>query len=190
MAHPVKSLRGLLGWRSGDDPGPALAPAKLIREDAAPSPIDPAQADHFLEQYKIFVETEERLVSRRQEENRFFLSVNALMLTVISFLFKQGVHDRAAWLGIAILAGAGLVLCYAWMRTIQSYRTLNKAKFAVIDSFETVLPARMFGAEWEAAQARNYQPFTRIEERVPAVFGLLHLIGFVVGLLGLFHLIH
>jgi hypothetical protein len=185
----MKSLGELLGWSSSADPDPALPQAELIRQGDADLLPDPEQAEHFLEQYKIFVETEERLVSRRQEENRFFLSVNALILAVISFLLKQGVNDRAAWGGIVILAVAGLILCYAWMKTIQSYRTLNSAKFAVIDRFEAVLPARMFGAEWEAAEARGYQPFTVIEERVPVVFGLLHLIGGAVGLLGVLHVI-
>jgi hypothetical protein len=188
--RPLAILAARLGWGSPEDSGSAVPAANLIRQGEPDALADPTQLEHFVEQYKIFVETEERLVSRRQEENRFFLSVNALILTVISFLLKQGVGDRAAWGGIVILGAAGLILCYAWMKTIQSYRTLNEAKFAVIDSFEAVLPARMFGAEWEAAQARDYQPFTRIEERVPAVVGLLHLIGIVVGLLGVLRIIH
>jgi hypothetical protein len=144
-----------------------------------------AQAEHLLEQYKIFVETEERLVSRRQEENRFFLSVNALVLTVVSFLLKEGISDRAAWVGIFFLTGAGLILCYAWFRIIDSYKTLNQAKFAVIDRFEEHLPARMFGAEWEDAEARGYQPFTKIERHVPFVFGLLHGAGAAIALAGI-----
>jgi hypothetical protein len=156
-----------------------------------PQPLpDSLSPDHFLEQYKVFVETEERLVSRRQEENRFFLSVNALVLTVISFLLRQGVSGRAAWGGVLGLALAGLILCYAWMKTIQSYRTLNEAKFAVIDQFEAALPARMFAAEWEEAKTRKYQPFTTIEQRVPAVFGLLHLVGAIIALLGVLSVIH
>ncbi|HSS41878.1 MAG TPA: hypothetical protein VLK37_04925 [Solirubrobacterales bacterium] len=148
------------------------------------------QLEHFLEQYKIFVETEERLVSRRQEENRFFLSVNALVLTVLSFLLKEGISDKAAWVGIFLLAGAGLTLCYAWFRIIDSYKTLNQAKFAVINRFEEHLPARMFGAEWDDAEARDYQPFTKIERHVPFVFGLLHGVGAVVALGGIVGVVH
>jgi hypothetical protein len=146
---------------------------------ASPEPVD-----HTLEQYKLFVETEEKLVARRQEENRFFLSVNALVLGVISLLLRQGLDDQAAWVGVVLLAAAGLVLCYAWFRIIASYKTLNEAKFAVIDQFEEQLPAQMFIAEWKEAKARNYKPFTRIEREVPFVFGLLHFVGGVVGILG------
>jgi hypothetical protein len=149
------------------------------------SPPGDGQLEHLLEQYKLFVETEERLVSRRQEENRFFLSVNALVLTVLSFLLKQGISDRAAWIGIFLLAAAGLTLCYAWFRIIDSYKTLNQAKFSVINRFEEYLPARMFGAEWDDAEGRDYQPFTKIERHVPLVFGLLHGIGAGVALAGI-----
>ena len=145
----------------------------------------PEPAEHTLEQYKLFVETEEKLVARRQEENRFFLSVNALVLGVMSLLLRQGLDDRAAWVGVVLLAAAGLTLCYSWFRIIASYKILNEAKFAVIDQFEEQLPARMFAAEWEEAKARSYKPFTRIEREVPFVFGLLHLIGGVIGVLGI-----
>lgn len=93
-------------------------------------------------------------------------------------------------MGIALLAGAGLLLCFAWFSIIQSYQELNRAKFDVISRFEAQLPVRMFGAEWEAAQARNYKPFTMLEKRVPLIFGLLHAVGIGVGVLGLFGILH
>jgi hypothetical protein len=139
---------------------------------------------HILEQYKLFIETEERLVSRRQEENRFFLSVNAILVTVLSLLLRQGISDNEASLGIALLALAGVTVCGAWFSIIGSYKTLNTAKFDVINDFENQLPVRMFGAEWEAAERRDYKPFTVIERRVPFIFGALHAIAAVVGLLG------
>ena len=169
---------------------PSSKAVRLPLINAPTGLAEAAQADRLLEQYKVFVETEERLVSRRQEENRFFLSVNALVLTVLSFLLQQGISDRASWAGVFVLGVAGLTLCFAWHTIIASYRTLNQAKFDVINSFEAVLPARMFGAEWEAAQALSYQPFTKIERIVPLIFGLLHLSATLVAMLGFFRLLH
>lgn len=139
---------------------------------------------HVLEQYRLFVDTEERLVSRRQEENRFFLTVNALLVTVISLLIREDISDREAAAGMLLLAIAGMVLCYAWRAIIESYKTLNTAKFEVINALEAQLPARMFAAEWEAAERAEYQPFTEIERRVPIVFGSLFLAAAVVAVLG------
>jgi hypothetical protein len=144
----------------------------------------------LLAQYTLFVETEERLVDRRQQENRFFLSVSALIVTGLSVLLEQGISDKQASLGIILLAGAGLGLCFAWYSIIGSYSDLNSAKFEVIAELETRLPLRMFEAEWEAAQRRDYKPFTVIEKHVPFIFGLLHAIGVVVGVLGLLGVLH
>jgi hypothetical protein len=143
-----------------------------------------------MEQYKLFVDTEERLVDRRQEENRFFLSVNALLVTVVGILIKLNISDRKAGGGILLLSCAGIVLCYAWRSIINSYRILNEAKFVIIGMFEKQLPSRMFGAEWDAAQARNYRPFTGIERIVPLVFGALFIASGAVGLLGLIGVLH
>lgn len=134
---------------------------------------------HVLEQYKIFVDTEERLIERRQQENRFFLSISALIVTALSVLLRQGISDRQASVGLILLAGAGLALCFAWHSIISSYRDLNTAKFAVINDFEAQLPARMFGSEWEAVRERDYKAFTAVEKRVPFIFGCLHGIGVI-----------
>lgn len=139
---------------------------------------------HVLEQYRLFIETEERLVSRRQEENRFFLTVNALLVTVISVLIRQDISDREAAAGVLLLGVAGIILCYAWRAIINSYKTLNASKFQIIARLEAQLPARMFGAEWEAAERAGYEPFTKIERRVPFVFGTLFVAASLAGLLG------
>jgi hypothetical protein len=143
-----------------------------------------------LEQYKLFVETEERLVSRRQEENRFFLSVTALLVTVIGILIKLNISDRKAGAGILLLSLAGMVLCYAWRSIIDSYRVLNEAKFVIIATFEAQLPARMFGAEWDAAQSRDYKAFTGIERIVPLVFGGLFVVASIAGILSVAGALH
>jgi hypothetical protein len=146
--------------------------------------------DHILEQYKVFVETEERLVSRRQEENRFFLSVNSLLLAVLGFLIREGIDKDEAAIAVAILGVAGIALCYSWFRIIASYKTLNEAKFVIIDEFEKQLPVRMFGAEWRAAEARQYEPFTKIERQVPFVFAALNLAATLIGLGGIVGVLH
>ena len=133
----------------------------------------------------MFVETEERLVSRRQEENRFFLSINAVVVTVVSVVLSQGISDQQASAGILLLSLAGAALCWAWYEIVESYQVLNSAKFDVIEQFEMQLPARMFGSEWDSALSRNYSPFTRIEKRVPMIFGAVHGLATIVGILGL-----
>jgi hypothetical protein len=181
-----------LWCRKGDDEPTDVQPMTSVPQTFTRSLADYGgeYKAHILEQYKLFVETEERLVSRRQDENRFFLSINALIVTVLGVLVQQGITDREASLGIIFLAAAGTVLCWAWHSIIDSYKDLNTAKFVVIKAFEQQLPARMFGAEWDSAHAAGYQSFTTIEKRVPYVFGVLHLAGVLVGILGVAGIIH
>ena len=43
----------------------------------------------LLAQYKLFMETSERLVERRQKMNAFFLSVNALLVSAMGLATKK-----------------------------------------------------------------------------------------------------
>ena len=43
----------------------------------------------LFEQYKLFVDSSEKLVVRRQTVNTFFLSINALLLSAAGFIVKD-----------------------------------------------------------------------------------------------------
>ena len=136
----------------------------------------------LFEQYRMFVETSERLVARRQTVNAFFLSVNTLLLSAIGFIF-QPAFGADGWSGsLAALLGlcaAGILAAYAWRRMVASFRQLNAGKFAVIDQLERHLPAALFRAEWAALGAgtdkKRYVPFTTTEGRLTIGFGAAYL---------------
>ena len=127
-----------------------------------------------MEQYKLFVETSERLVARRQVVNTFFLSANALALSALGLIAKEASQSPLIGFGIVAIAVAALLLCVAWKTLVGSYRQLNRGKFAVIDRLEERLPAALFRAEWVAlAEGKNpkvYKPFTATEEAVSLIF--------------------
>jgi hypothetical protein len=146
-----------------------------------------ARQAEVLEQYKIFVASSEALVSRRQGENRFFLTANTLVLGAIG-LFLRDSSPTAVRSGSVIgLAACGVVMSYAWFRTIQSYRQLNTGKFEVIHLLEEHLPAALFKAEWyalgEGKDKKRYRPFTRIETSAPFAFALIHIAALTFGVL-------
>lgn len=141
----------------------------------------------LFEQYRILVETSERLVARRQTVNAFFLSVHTLLLSAIGFNFQQA-FSSAGWTGpLAAVIGlcvAGMLVAYTWRRMVSSFRQLNAGKFAVIECLEQHLPAAMFTAEWAALgngrDKRKYVPFTVTEGRLTVGFGLAYF-ALVVG---------
>ena len=144
----------------------------------------------FLEQYKLLVETSERLVARRQNVNTFFLSVNTFLLSAIGFavglVAKKDVQVVFALVGVGAVVFAGVSLCVAWQRLVKSYAQLNEGKFAVIHLMENHLPAAIFKAEWVAlGEGKNpdkYRAFTKTERSIPKIFAGLYVVSFLAGL--------
>ena len=94
------------------------------------------------ELYKLAVEMADRISARRALANTFFLTVNTGLAALL------GGQDLRWYVAVA-----GLVFALAWWWLLQSYRKLNAAKFAVINSIEPQLPVRLFSAEWEQLSA-------------------------------------
>lgn len=148
---------------------------KLFRELACKDEYasnDKYQA-HLFDQYKLYVEMADRVSTRRQSANSYFLSINTGLLGLIGYITTK---DTGQYLWL--LSAAGLALSYLWYRLVRSYRSLNEAKFKVIHAIEKALPISPYDAEWEAmGQGKNpklYKPFTHIEMGVPWVFLVLH----------------
>ncbi|MCY4011115.1 MAG: hypothetical protein OXG82_00210 [Gammaproteobacteria bacterium] len=159
MAAPSdEELDGIIfgGRSSGDQPG----------------------VEVLMEQYRLFVETSERLVARRQVVNTFFLSANALALSALGLIAKEVSHSPLAAIGIVAVSAAALLLCVAWKRLVRSYAQLNGGKCAVIERLERRLPAALFSAEWVALgkgkDPKVYKPFTATEQLVSVIFIVLY----------------
>ena len=144
-----------------------------------PDQYGPAYADHVLEIYKIYLEMADRISSRREKANSFFLAVNAALIALLANgrLVGSDVTPRTLELLVPISAG---ILCYLWYRIIRSYRDLNSAKFKVIHAIELELPLRPYDAEWESVgrgkNSKLYLPFTHVEAVVPWLFMSLYAI--------------
>ena len=141
----------------------------------------------LFEQYKLFVGTSEALVSRRQQVNTFFLSVNSIILAATGLLIREGTANSIAGPALVVLGLSGIVLCVAWGRMILSFGQLNQAKFEVIHALERRLPARAFTAEWVALgkgeDPSKYQPFTKTESLTPWIFGVLETLVVIAGVI-------
>lgn len=135
----------------------------------------------------MFVETSEKLVARRQTLNTFFLSINALILTlggvVVRYLnsLSDPTHIKST---IFLLFGSGIIFCIIWLMQINSIKQLNEAKFRVIHLLEENLPASVFKAEWnvlgEGKDSTKYTVFTRPTQYVPIAFIVLHFVFAVI----------
>ena len=134
--------------------------------------------EHLLEQYKIYINSAEKISDRRQKANEFFLGLNTALVALLGFFTTKTLQNEIT--GMLILASlAGITMCYLWYRMILSYKGLNSGKFKVIHAIEARLPLALYDTEWEALgrgeDKKIYWPFTHIEEKVPWIFIVIYL---------------
>lgn len=143
-------------------------------------------SEHLFEQYRLLVESAEKVSERRKTANEFYLGVNAFL--VACFGIEDKVAGQSAY-GLSAILGFGIVTCLLWFVALRSYRQLNSTKFSVILELEELLPARPFGNEWEivgAQRGTGYVRMSRIEQWMPiaiAGFYVLIALGMYLGLL-------
>lgn len=150
---------------------------KDVTEDSYPS--KELFYAHIFEQYKTCIEMADRISSRRNATNTFFLSLHSFLIGAAGFLYEKGPVANNIWVNVFLLFGA-LVLCYGWYRLINLYRQLNTAKFKVIGEYEKVLPTSPFwNAEWAALgfgmDPKLYRSLSDVERWVPMLFSFLYI---------------
>lgn len=130
---------------------------------------------HLLAQYKLYVESADKISSRRESANHFYLTLNLGLFAIsgyLSFLDKNN-------LVFMIIPLVGIVISFYWIKTIKSYRNLNTEKFKVIHKLEDYLPAALFKHEWqvlEEGKTKSYIPLTVVEEGVPKIFIAMYIL--------------
>ena len=129
-----------------------------------------------LELYNLLVEMADRVSQRRQAANSFYLSVNTLLVGSSAYL---GVIEPDA-MGIPVMPIAGMAISALWIMNITSYKTLNEAKFFVINAIEEKLVEQPFHDEWKKLDpdqdGKRHRPFHKVEGVVPWVFIAVYLI--------------
>jgi hypothetical protein len=113
------------------------------------------------DQYKLAVDMWDRVRARRQDSNKFYLSINTAIVGATA-LSPLGFSS----LGLAVV---GIIVCILWTVNILNYRSLTNDKHDVIVDIEELFPSAPFSAEGSGSRH-----FTRIERCIPATFGLLY----------------
>lgn len=111
---------------------------------------------HLLEQYKIYIESAEKISDRRQKTNDFFLAINSALLALFGY-FSIRIEDKPILI-ILMASILGICICYFWYRIIKSYKDMNSGKFKVIHIIEKnyhLLCMMQNGAFWEEGKTQN-----------------------------------
>lgn len=127
----------------------------------------------LIEQYKLYVETAEKISEKRQTANTYFLSLNSFLLILAGYLTTLKFD-----LWHLIIMFAGIFICIFWILNLKSYRALNTAKYQVIHKMEEKLPIKLFDDEWElldrGENKNTYLKLSVVEQGVPIVFIILY----------------
>lgn len=134
---------------------------------------------HLLEQYKLYVEMADRVSQRRDQSNRFYVTLVSALVALLVVLARVGAGTSGTvWAAALLIVGLfGIALSGIWILNIRSYRTLNTAKFKVISSMEPQLPWAGYADEWELLRPQDAPPkylqLSRVEQLVPRLIILL-----------------
>lgn len=132
----------------------------------------------LFEQYKLFLETSETLVERRQSVNNFYISVNSGLLALSSLFAGIVQTSSTKQIILFVMAMVGIILCISWRQILESYGNLNSSKMKILSLLEKNLPASLFDAEWEVLSDKlnnkKYMSFTSSEKRIPMIFITLY----------------
>lgn len=124
--------------------------------------------------YKVLIDMADKVSQRRQAANSFYLSVNTAIIGASAYIETV----RADWTSTVVISIAGIAISALWARNIVSYRTLNAAKFRVINEIEETLPIAAYTAEWNYLDPDRdgirHKAFHKVEIAVPWVFILVH----------------
>lgn len=161
------------------------ARAALWNDDVVGSRYDPATGAAqaaLMDQYKLYVEMADRVSQRRGLTNTFFLTVNTAIFTAVGVFWKADPGDPQWWLVLPLIAVLGE--CAAWYYLLNSYRSLNSAKFHIVGMLEERLPAAPYAAEWVALRSATgdvkHRPLSPIEKWVPCLFAVAYVAGYLL----------
>ena len=138
----------------------------------------------LLEQYKLFLQTSEELVKRRQTVNSFYISISSALVAIMGVLFAlEFVRLAKLVVGIAFCI-IGIILSVSWSKMLTCYGNLNSSKMKIISRIEKKLPLSLFDAEWAALSdklnKKKYVSFTESEQKIPFIFGVVYIIAILV----------
>ena len=134
----------------------------------------------LIEQYKVFLETSESLIARRQTVSSFYVSANTALITIIGALIAVLDKTNERVVMLILISLVGIILSASWNRILSAYGMLNGSKMKVISMIEKELPATLYDTEWDVMSDRlngqKYVSFTDSEKKAPRAFILLYII--------------
>ena len=145
---------------------------------------NPENTNLLFEQYKLFLQTSETLVQRRQNVNNFYITVNTILMSFCGTVLAFDIEFEYKMIIILVFSLIGIIISVSWINILISYGNLNSSKMKIISILEKNMPASLFDAEWEVLtdklNNKKYVSFTESEKRIPRIFIAIYSLIMVV----------
>ena len=100
---------------------------------------------NMTEQYKILIESINKLNNVRESSNNWWTTINGALLGVISYFRNmQGLEDSQKQMFLWTIVIVGFVLCYTWLSSIFTIKKGIDIRNRMLMEFEKHLPAQIF----------------------------------------------
>lgn len=130
--------------------------------------------DSLFEQYRMFSDTSEALVNRRQNVNSFYITANTALITIAATAFSLNGDLLSKLIITIVLTIPGILLNHSWGKILESYGIINSSKMKILSMLEQRLAASLYDAEWQAMSnkynKKQYVSFTDGEKSIPLIF--------------------
>lgn len=117
----------------------------------------------LFKQYKLFLEMADHINERRERTNKLYVTLFTSLFGGMLFLAKFIYPYIVFTIPLLILI---ITLSDNWIKHINDYKTLNKAKFKVINHLENFLPAKGYNQEWKLCELYNYTELTNNDRKL------------------------
>lgn len=160
--------------------------------------VQPAPSIDKFEEYRLFIESTERLTDRRQLTAQIWVTLHTLLFASLGFLTKEAwasvlsapepgsaqATGGGQWIFVASIGPLlvlGIFSCMIWRKMLASYRSLIGWRYDQLMAMERSPQLqglhRVLNREWEnffGPDAREQIGFTRLEALLPVVLTVVY----------------
>jgi hypothetical protein len=132
----------------------------------------------IFEQYKLFVESAEKVSEKRSNTNKFYVGIITFIFGFVTIILQNSdkITPEIQKISLFIIFILGFLISLFWLENIKAYKQTNSAKYKVINRMERRLPFQPFEEEWQILKKGNYRTLSNIESTIPLVFSFAFLL--------------
>lgn len=140
--------------------------------DSAGAVREEGKSDHsvpLFDLYALYLQTIEKVSDRRSALNTWMISLLNAMIALDAVIAKLST-EATRGIDQLLVPLAGVVTTLTWLALLNSYKSLNGAKFKVLFALEDAMGADVFRLEQKHYKETRRKGFTTLEKYVPIIF--------------------